>query len=63
MQHHLTVRHRAAGFQKAHVFGGNIRIAGKVELAEATPLSPLPDQLTDGRRRICHNKNITRFAE
>ena len=44
MQHHLAVRQGAAGFQETHMFGGDLRIAGKVELTEATPLAPFSDQ-------------------
>jgi hypothetical protein len=47
MQQHLTARHRSPGFQEAEVLGGDIRIACKVELAQATAAPPIAQEITD----------------
>src|SRR5688572_5695402 len=51
MQQHLAAGLRAAGFQKAQVLRGNLRLHGEVELAHAPPLAPFAQQVADRTRR------------
>ena len=46
-QHHLAAWLRPAGFQKTEMPRGDFRIERQLELAQATPLAPLAQQIAD----------------
>ena len=49
VQHELAARLRTPGLHEAEVAGGHLGFNGEVELAEASPLSPVAQQRSDGR--------------
>jgi hypothetical protein len=51
VQHELTARPRTSGLDEAEVSGGDFRLARQVELAEASPLAPVTQEVADVRRR------------
>src|SRR6185369_2665898 len=48
MKQHLAARLRAAGLEKAQMFGGDLGLAREIELAAAAPLPPLAKHRSDG---------------
>ncbi|SFM08403.1 CubicO group peptidase, beta-lactamase class C family [Variovorax sp. OV329] len=65
-QHHLAAGRGAAGFHVAQMAGGNIRLLGEIELAQAPLLAPVAQVLAEwiggvGRRGMhCHGAHPRR---
>jgi len=47
LEHHVPRRRRPSGFHKAQVAGGDLGIAGQIELAQMTPLPPIAQVTAD----------------
>jgi len=62
MQQHLTTWRRPARLQETEVLRGDFRVAGEVELTQATALPPFPDQVAYRTSRMAHTTNLPRFV-